>query len=207
VSCSACYSWLRQTGSREALPLPSSHSASFLFFSDDVHDRGTSVAALPLLLPPSLPLIVMAARHRPSRSHEGYLSPSPPAEMNDPFHTRQYYDHEVNEVETSENYHPNYGSESSAAGLNEYDHPDPYGSSFSLSNPPHTPIHLCQVNPIPTPIMTFTLSGRVNRPNLSTVGALQHQHLVTWAPPSIAVVESLIQHGERTVPFLSPKRR
>lgn len=45
--------------------------------------------------------------------------------MNDPFHPRHYYD---NDVEPSEVYHrDNYGSESSAAGLNDYDHPDPYG--------------------------------------------------------------------------------
>jgi 1,3-beta-glucan synthase len=74
----------------------------------------------------------MSARHNMSRSHEGYPSPSPPADMNDPFN-RQYYD---NEVEPSETYHrDNYGSESSAAGLNDYDHPDPYGSSSSPSSP------------------------------------------------------------------------
>ena len=71
----------------------------------------------------------MSARHNSSRSHEGYPS-SPPADMNDPFTSRQYYD---NDVEPSETYHrDNYGSESSAAGLNDYDHPDPYGSSFCL---------------------------------------------------------------------------
>ncbi len=49
--------------------------------------------------------------------------------MNDPFNPRHYYD---NDVEPSEAYHrDNYGSESSAAGLNDYDHPDPYGSSFT----------------------------------------------------------------------------
>jgi 1,3-beta-glucan synthase len=69
----------------------------------------------------------MSARHNPSRSHEGYPSPSPPADMNDPF-TRHYFD---NEVEISEVYNrDNYGSESSAAGLNDYDHPDPYGTSL-----------------------------------------------------------------------------
>jgi 1,3-beta-glucan synthase len=72
----------------------------------------------------------MAAHHRrPSRSHEGYVSSSPPADMGDPFHTRQYYD---TDAEPSETFHrDNYGSESSAAGLNDYDHPDPYGSSFT----------------------------------------------------------------------------
>jgi 1,3-beta-glucan synthase len=71
----------------------------------------------------------MSARHNSSRSHEGYPSPSPPADMNDPFNTRHYYD---NDVEPSEVYQrDNYGSESSAAGLNDYDHPDPYGSSSS----------------------------------------------------------------------------
>jgi hypothetical protein len=55
--------------------------------------------------------------------------------MNDPFNPRHYYD---NDVEPSEAYHrDNYGSESSAAGLNDYDHPDPYGSSSS-PRPPHT---------------------------------------------------------------------
>jgi 1,3-beta-glucan synthase len=74
-----------------------------------------------------------SARHNPSRSHEGYPSPSPPADMNDPFNARHYYD---NDVEQSEAYHrDNYGSESSAAGLNDYDHPDPYG----LCSSPHIP--------------------------------------------------------------------
>lgn len=74
----------------------------------------------------------MSARHNPSRSHEGYPSPSPPADMNDPFNPRHYYD---NDVEQSEVYHrDNYGSESSAAGLNDYDHPDPYGSSSPSSH-------------------------------------------------------------------------
>jgi hypothetical protein len=45
--------------------------------------------------------------------------------MGEPFHHRTYYDNDV-EPET---FH-NYGSESSAAGLNDYDQPDPYGSSF-----------------------------------------------------------------------------
>ena len=103
----------------------------FLFFVKnvhDVHDPGTLVAPFPLL-PPFSPLIFMAARHRPSRSQEGYLSPSPPADMGEPFHHRQYYD---NDAEPSETFHrDNYGSESSAAGLNDYDHPDPYGSSFT----------------------------------------------------------------------------
>lgn len=55
--------------------------------------------------------------------------------MNDPFNPRLYYD---NDVEQSEAYHrDNYGSESSGAGLNDYDHPDPYGSSSS-SHLPHT---------------------------------------------------------------------
>ncbi|KAH9972539.1 1-3-beta-glucan synthase [Lactifluus volemus] len=66
----------------------------------------------------------MAARHHRSRSQEGYPVPSPTADLNEPFNSRQYYDHDV---ETSETYHrDNYGSESSAAGLNDYDHPDPY---------------------------------------------------------------------------------
>jgi hypothetical protein len=48
--------------------------------------------------------------------------------MNDPFNTQHYYD---NDVEQSEAYHrDNYSSGSSAAGLNDYDHPDPYGLSF-----------------------------------------------------------------------------
>jgi len=69
----------------------------------------------------------MSARHNSSRSHEGYPSSSPPADMNDPFNSRHYYD---NDVELTEPYHrDNYGSESSAAGLND---PDPYGSSFIL---------------------------------------------------------------------------
>ena len=79
------------------------------------------------------PTIIMAARHHHrSRSQEGYPAPSPPADMNEPFNSRQYYD---NDVEQSETYHrDNYGSESSAAGLNDYDHPDPYSSSsFPLS--------------------------------------------------------------------------
>ena len=55
--------------------------------------------------------------------------------MNDPFNARHYYD---NDVEPSEVYHrDNYGSESSAAGLNDYDHPDPYGSSSFLSFSSH----------------------------------------------------------------------
>ncbi len=71
----------------------------------------------------------MSARHNTSRSHEGYPHLSSPADMNDPFNPRHYYD---NDVEPSELYHrDNYGSESSAAGLNDYDHPDPYGLSFS----------------------------------------------------------------------------
>jgi hypothetical protein len=70
----------------------------------------------------------MSARHNPPRSHEGYPSPYPPADMNDPFNARQYYD---NDIEQSDTYHrDNYGSEVSAAGLNEYDHPDPYGLSL-----------------------------------------------------------------------------
>jgi 1,3-beta-glucan synthase len=70
----------------------------------------------------------MAARHHRSRSQEGYPVPSPTADLNEPFNSRQYYDHDV---ETSETYHrDNYGSESSAAGLNDYDHPDPYSSVF-----------------------------------------------------------------------------
>ena len=69
----------------------------------------------------------MSARRNTSRSHEGYPSSSPPADMNDPFNPRHYYD---NDVEPSETYHrDNYGSESSAAGLND---PDPYGSSSFL---------------------------------------------------------------------------
>ena len=65
----------------------------------------------------------MSARHH-SRSHEGHPTPSLPADMNDPFNPRHYYD---NDIEPSENYHrDNYGSESSGAGLND---PDPYGSS------------------------------------------------------------------------------
>jgi 1,3-beta-glucan synthase len=72
----------------------------------------------------------MAARHRRSRSQEGYPTPSTPADLNEPFNSRQYYD---NDVEPSEAYHrDNYGSESSAAGLNDYDHPDPYGLFFFL---------------------------------------------------------------------------
>jgi len=72
----------------------------------------------------------MSARQNRSRSHEGYPSPYPPADMNDPFNPRQFYD---NDVEPSETYHrDNYGSEISAAGLNDYDHPDPYGSSYLL---------------------------------------------------------------------------
>jgi len=71
----------------------------------------------------------MSARHNHSRSHEGYPSPSLPTDMNDPFNSRHYFE---NDIEPSENYHrDNYGSESSAAGLND---PDPYGSS-SLSSP------------------------------------------------------------------------
>jgi hypothetical protein len=59
-------------------------------------------------------------------------SPSPPADMNYSS-PRHYYD---NDVEPSEVYQrDNYGSESSAAGLDDYDHPDPYGSSF----PPRLP--------------------------------------------------------------------
>jgi len=69
----------------------------------------------------------MSARHNHSRSHEGYPTPSQPTDMNDPFNPRHYYD---NDIEPSENYHrDNYGSESSAAGLND---PDPYGSSSPL---------------------------------------------------------------------------
>jgi 1,3-beta-glucan synthase len=70
----------------------------------------------------------MAARHHRSRSQEGYPAPSPSADLNKPFNSQQYYDHNV---EQSEAFHrDNYGSESSAAGLNDYDHPDPYSSVF-----------------------------------------------------------------------------
>jgi 1,3-beta-glucan synthase len=82
----------------------------------------------------------MAARHRPSRSQEGHLTPSPPADMGEPYPNRNYYD---TDAEHSETFHrDNYGSESSAAGLNDYDQPDPYGSSFPYFSftyqPPNT---------------------------------------------------------------------
>ncbi len=87
----------------------------------------------------------MSARHNPSRSNEGYPSPSPPADMNDPFNPRHYYD---NDVEQSEAYHrDNYGSESSAAGLNDYDHPDPYGSSSSPLSSPILNLTACNYRP------------------------------------------------------------
>ncbi|KAI0059937.1 1-3-beta-glucan synthase [Artomyces pyxidatus] len=68
----------------------------------------------------------MAAR-RPSHSQESYSSPSPPADVHDPFNPR-YFDNDLDHAEVYRR--DTYGSESSAAGLNEnerfYDNPDPY---------------------------------------------------------------------------------
>lgn len=125
--CRSCLGLVRAPP-RLFLTFPFSSPPFFPFLLNDVHDvndPGTPAATHP-------PLPSMAARHRPSRSQEGYLSPSPPADMAEPFHNRNYYD---NDAEHSETFHrDNYGSESSAAGLNDYDQPDPYGSSFSLSH-------------------------------------------------------------------------
>ncbi|KAI0049527.1 glycosyltransferase family 48 protein [Auriscalpium vulgare] len=59
---------------------------------------------------------------------EGYSSPSPPADVNDPFYQRYENEHDLDQAEVYRR--DTYGSESSANGLNEngyYDTPDPYG--------------------------------------------------------------------------------
>ncbi|KAH9981692.1 hypothetical protein BJV77DRAFT_358972 [Russula vinacea] len=70
------------------------------------------------ITPPSLP-----SDHNVAASDPGGLSFSIPSCRHK--HPRHHYE---NDVEPSEVYHKdNYGSESSAAGLNDYNHPDPYG--------------------------------------------------------------------------------
>ncbi|KAA1471980.1 1-3-beta-glucan synthase [Dentipellis sp. KUC8613] len=68
----------------------------------------------------------MASRPAPPSHESAYSSPSPPSDAHDPFNQR-YYDNESDPYGRRDT----YGSDSSAAGLNDgdryYDQPDPYG--------------------------------------------------------------------------------
>lgn len=159
----------------------------------------------------------MAARPQPS--HEGpYSSPSPPADAQDPFAQPRYYDE--NSADYPYRRRDTYGSDSSAAGLNDgdryYDHAETYGPCshrLALIFPVLRTnfASLLQVNPTQTQNMIFTPAATcpLLNPSVQTAWECPTPQGLP-GPTSVAAtmaIASLIPLGAQSDKFLSPRRR